>query len=121
VLLARLRELLPASVIRRSEVPLPVPGDPRAWDASVSGPGWTAYVDAETRLRDIQALQRRTTLKQRDSGTTRAILLIADTRANRAVIAALAAPLLPDALPGKSLIEALCAGPDPGGGGVILL
>lgn len=120
-LLARFRRLLPRDLVWSSEVPLPIPGDPRAWDASVSGSGWAAYVDAETRLRDIQALQRRTALKQRDTGTNRAILLIADTRANRSVLAALAAPLVPDAVPGKALLEALIAGRDPGGSGVILL
>jgi hypothetical protein len=78
-------------------------------------------VDAETRLRDIQALQRRTALKQRDTATTRAILLVADTRANRSILASLAAPLIPDAVPGKALLEALVAGRDPGGSGVILL
>jgi transcriptional regulator with XRE-family HTH domain len=120
-LLARFRRLLPRDIVWRSEEPLPIPGDPRAWDACVSGPAWTAYVDAETRLRDIQALQRRTALKQRDTGTARAILLVADTRANRSILASLAAPLIPDAVPGKALLEALVAGQDPGGSGVILL
>jgi transcriptional regulator with XRE-family HTH domain len=120
-LLARFRSVIPKDIVWRSEAPLPIPGDPRAWDAAISGPGWTAYVDAETRLRDIQALQRRTALKQRDTGTARVILLVADTRANRSVLAALVAPLVPDALPGKGLLEALIAGQDPGGSGVILL
>ena len=31
------------------------------------GPGWTVYVDAETRIRDAQALERRTHLKRRDT------------------------------------------------------
>jgi len=120
-LLERLRRLLPVGIIWRSEVPLPIPNDPRAWDASISGPGWTVYIDAETRLRDVQALQRRTTLKQRDTGTNRVVLLIADTRTNRAVLARVGAPLLSQARPARGLLADLRAGRDPGGGGVILL
>jgi transcriptional regulator with XRE-family HTH domain len=120
-LLDRLRRLLPETVAWRSEVPVPIGGDRRAWDASISGSGWTAYVDAETRLRDIQALQRRTALKQRDTGTARVILLLADSRANRSILAALALPLVADPIPSRVLIEAVRSGRDPGGGGVILL
>jgi transcriptional regulator with XRE-family HTH domain len=71
-LLARFRRLLPRALVWSSEVPMPTQGDPRAWDTSISGPGWTAYIDAETRLRDIRALQRRTALKQRDTQGPRA-------------------------------------------------
>ena len=43
-------------------------------------------VEAETRLDDLQALERRVRLKQRDLGVRRVILLVADTRHNRAVL-----------------------------------
>ena len=45
-------------------------------------------VEAETRLDDLQALERRIYLKQRDLGIRRVILLVADTRHNRAVLEA---------------------------------
>jgi hypothetical protein len=45
-----------------------------------------AIVEAETRLNDIQALERRLRAKQRDIGLPRAILLIADTGHNREVL-----------------------------------
>jgi transcriptional regulator with XRE-family HTH domain len=120
-LLERLRSLLPPDVVWRTEVPIPIQGDLRAWDASISGSAWTVYVDAETRLQDIQALQRRTMLKQRDTSASRVILLIADTRTNRSILAALAAPLFADATPGGTLLAELAAGRDPGGSGLIVL
>src|SRR5688572_22572737 len=57
-LVARLRTELHPSLAWRTEVPIPIVGDLRAWDASIGGPGWTVYVDAETRIRDVQALER---------------------------------------------------------------
>jgi hypothetical protein len=79
------------------------------------------YVDAETRIRDVQALERRTALKRRDTGTDRVILLIADTRSNRAILASLRGSLIHDALPGTTILAALKSGRDPGGSGIVLL
>jgi transcriptional regulator with XRE-family HTH domain len=84
-LLARFRAMLGGSWAWRSEVPVGRDGDLRAWDALLEGPGVVA-IDAETRLRDLQALQRRTELKQRDSGVPYVVLLVADTHHNRAVL-----------------------------------
>jgi transcriptional regulator with XRE-family HTH domain len=120
-LLERLRLRLPRSLVWRTEVPLPLSGDLRAWDASIDGDGWTMFVDAETRIRDVQALERRTALKQRDTGTNRVILLIADTRSNRAVLSGIGHPLIRDARSGSSILAALAAGRDPGGSGIVLL
>jgi len=120
-LLDRLRTRVQPGLRWQSEVVLSIPGDARAWDASISGVGWIVYVDAETRLRDVQALVRRTALKRRDSGTDRVILLIAATRWNRAVLRALGSPLLPEAIDGHAILTALAAGRDPGGSGVVLL
>ena len=61
------------------------PGDMRAWDLVIDGPG-TVGIDAETRLRDIQATQRRCEMKWRDSGLDRVVLLVAATRHNRRVL-----------------------------------
>ena len=44
--------------------------DLRGWDAVVVAEGWADPVEAETRPTDLQALQRRVALKQRDSGFT---------------------------------------------------
>jgi transcriptional regulator with XRE-family HTH domain len=71
-LLERLRRLLHGSLRWRTEVPLPDPRERRAWDAVVSGRDaiglWQMGVEAETRPRDLQALERRLALKERDGG-----------------------------------------------------
>jgi transcriptional regulator with XRE-family HTH domain len=68
-----------------SEVLIGGPGDHRAWDVMLVGPGRVG-IDAETRLHDIQAVQRRSEAKRRDSGVDRIILLVSDTAHNRAVL-----------------------------------
>jgi transcriptional regulator with XRE-family HTH domain len=120
-LLERLRRRLAPGLAWRRETPVPIAGDMRAWDASIDGRGWTAFIDAETRIRDVQALERRTALKARDTGTDRVILLIADTRSNRAILNSVGGSLIVDALPGRTIMAALEAGHDPGGSGVVLL
>jgi transcriptional regulator with XRE-family HTH domain len=120
-LLARLRQRLPESVLMRTEVPLPRPGDPRAWDAVMNGPGWTTPVDAETRLDDSQALARRTELKRRDSGFDQVILLVADTRHNRQALRHATSLLADFPEPGPVILRALAAGLPPERSGVLLL
>jgi transcriptional regulator with XRE-family HTH domain len=85
-LLARLRECLPLTAGWRTEVPLPLPGDRRAWDAVLALAGRRAGCEAETSLRDVQALERRLALKLRDGEVDVLILVVADTAANRAVL-----------------------------------
>lgn len=65
-LLARLRAHLHESLRWLTEVPLPNPGDPRAWDAMIRGAGWRYGTEAEPNPIDGQALIRRLTLKERD-------------------------------------------------------
>ena len=120
-LLDRLRRQLHPSLTWQTEVPLAIDGDLRAWDASIRGQGWAAFVDAETRIRDAQALERRTALKQRDTKTDRVILLVADTRSNRLVLRAVGSPLVAGAVAARDILDALRAGRDPGGSGVVLL
>jgi hypothetical protein len=64
----------------RTEVPLPTPGDQRAWDALIRGPDWREGVEAEMGPRDGQALARRLMLKQRDGSVAGVILLLPKTR-----------------------------------------
>jgi hypothetical protein len=70
------------------EVGLPIPGDPRAWDARVGDDvGGQISIDCEARLGDLQAVTRRVTLKQRDDpGSGPVLLLVARTRHNLAVL-----------------------------------
>lgn len=121
-LLARLRALLPQTLRWRTEVPLNIQGDRRAWDAVIEGRGWRVSVEAETRLRDVQALSRRIALKRRDDDTDILILLVADTRHNRHVLR-LAGAVLAEAFPaqGRSALAALSDGRQPSGSAIVLL
>jgi transcriptional regulator with XRE-family HTH domain len=74
----------------RTEVPLPiVEGRPerRAWDAVLFEHAARGAVELEMRLRDVQAALRRIDLKRRDDPTESFLLLVADTRHNRRVLA----------------------------------
>ena len=78
-----------------TEVPLPLPGDQRAIDAVVRLGSQRVGFELETRLVDAQALVRRIALKQRDAGISSMVLVLADTRANRAALAAAGETLRP--------------------------
>jgi transcriptional regulator with XRE-family HTH domain len=121
-LLERLRSRIHPSLLWVTEVPLPQVGDKRAWDALVSGPGWSLAVEAETRLSDIQALTRRLELKRRDGGILHMIMLVADTRTNRAALLG-ARSSLADGFPlgHGAILGALARGVDPGGSGIVIL
>jgi transcriptional regulator with XRE-family HTH domain len=98
-LLARLRNRIPKTLRWRVEVPVvqrygerqsigaPATFDQRAWDAMIDGADWRLGVEAETRLGDIQALERRLALKERDGDVTAVILLLNDTAHNRRIVA----------------------------------
>ena len=120
-LLDRLRGVLHADLRWTTEVPLAIDGDLRAWDAVIRGDGWTVAVEAETVLDDLQAVERRLNLKLRDGGIEHVILLVAETRRNRAAVHG-----FPGAFPGlgrqaRSTLRALRHGVDPGRSSIVLL
>ena len=121
-LIGRLRRELPSSVTIATEVPLPIPGDRRAWDLVLGLAPSPLPVDAEARLRDIQALQRRSALKLRDSEFDRLLLLISDTANNRRILAAYREELRP-AFPidTRQVMAALRAGMTPEASGIAVL
>lgn len=121
-LLERLHAHCHRSFRWQTEVPFPIPGDLRAWDATAVCPTCRIGVEAETRLRDIQALDRRLALKERDGDMDRVVLLVLDSRSNRDVLRAhgdVLAGRFP--VPGVRALELLGAGVDPGGNALILL
>lgn len=74
----------------RVEVALPRRGDrpePRAWDAMLYGHDARTAIEFEGQLRDVQSVRRRHELKRRDDPTESFLMLVADTRANRTVLA----------------------------------
>ncbi|MGH2406815.1 MAG: helix-turn-helix transcriptional regulator [Candidatus Limnocylindrales bacterium] len=121
-LLERLRHRLHPDLTWRTEVPLPIPCDRRAWDAVIRGRGWRIGVEAETRLRDVQATARRIGLKARDGEVDHFVLLLGDTKRNREELAA-ARKSLRDAFPMdmRVVLARLGAGEDPGSSGIVIL
>jgi transcriptional regulator with XRE-family HTH domain len=120
-LLERLRSLVHPSIGWHQEVPVTTdPRDGRAWDAVLITKPLATHVEAETQLRDAQAVQRRLELKKRDGQPGRLILLVADTRSNRAV---LRSKPFGDAFPVSptKALDALARGDDPGGDAIVLL
>ena len=120
-LLRRLRARLHPSLGWRTEVPLPIDGDRRAWDAVISGSGWRIGVEAETVVDDLQALERRLNLKRRDGRVDDVILLIADTRRNRRALATRDEAFGDLAGVPRTTLLALAAGRRPSAGAVIQL
>jgi transcriptional regulator with XRE-family HTH domain len=120
-LIYRLIRRLPEGTRWRTEVPVSGSRDRRSWDLVIYLSPAVA-VEAENRVRDVQDLERRISLKKRDSGATRVILLLRDTRWNRRVIA-LHGDRLRAAfpIPAADALAALAAGRDPGGDSVVLL
>jgi hypothetical protein len=120
-LLERFRPRLHPSLGWSTEVPLPIDGDLRAWDAMIRGTGWRVPLDAETALDDLQAVERRLTLKVRDGGIDHVILLVADTRRNRRALASAPGAFADLPLRTREILNALGSGVHPGGSGIVIL
>ena len=121
-LLGRLRARIHPQFRWRTEVPLPIAGDLRAWDATIAGMGFVIGAEAETRIRDLQGVARRVNLKRKDGELDHVILLVADTRANRVALRIGAADLR-EAFPisQRDCLRALGEGRDPTGSSIIVL
>lgn len=121
-LLDRLRARLHRSLRFLTEVAFPSAGDRRAWDAVIIGVDWRTGVEAETRPRDRQALERRLALKLRDGDVDNLVLLLLDSRYNRDFVRANNDVLLQRfPVSGRRVLELLGAGVNPGGSSIILL
>ena len=122
-LLDRLRARIGSGVSWRSEVPIGRPGDRRSWDTVIAVAGGRIAVEAETRPRDVQELQRRLASKHRDDPSiSSVILLLSDTHHNRALVRDHREALcLDQPLPASAILEALAESRNPGGSGIVLL
>jgi transcriptional regulator with XRE-family HTH domain len=121
-LIERFRPNLGSPLWLRTEVLIPIPGDKRAWDGSIEGGRSPVRLEAETRIHDVQALQRRIALKARDSGVAVVILLVSATHANRAALRAADAQFRQAfPVPGRAALRELRAGRVPGGSTIIVV
>ncbi len=121
-LLERLRQRIGPGARWMTEVPLPNPGDRRAWDALVMLMRIRVGIEAETRARDSQDLQRRLNSKRRDGGVDHVILLLADTRHDRAFLRAAGGGFHAGfPVDGKTALRRLTVPSDPGGSAIVLL
>lgn len=121
-LLARFRERAHRDLRWATEVPLPNPGDARAWDAMLQGRDWRCGVEAETAPRDVQALARRLTHKLRDGHVDGVLLVLPRTRRVREFLE-VGRPLLEPILPvaGRVALARLGRGENPGGSSIIVV
>ncbi len=122
-LLQRFGRLLADPLRMRREVPLPIAGDLRAWDGRITDGSRSVSVEAESKLWDAQATERRIALKSRDDPDTGPVILVLNkTDHNRRVLAehreALRARF---PLDGAAITRALRAGVLPAASGIILV
>lgn len=122
----RFAALLSPRWIVTTETPLPMPGDLRAWDKLLRLAGQVPQhlvgVDLETRIRDIQALVRRTRMRERDGGVDAIVIVLSDSATNRRLVGELREALGPGYLTSpRGLLNSLRAGSALIGSGVILV
>jgi transcriptional regulator with XRE-family HTH domain len=117
------RAVLGPGMLVRVEVPIGDPRDLRAWDMTIADvTGATCGIEFETRFLDAQDQLRRLTRKMADGGLDRVLLVIADTRANRAAVRATAGLLASlFVIQDPAVLDALAAGRVPPRDAVILL
>ncbi|HLX35162.1 MAG TPA: hypothetical protein VKR30_07960 [Candidatus Limnocylindrales bacterium] len=105
----------------RTEVPIPIAGDLRSADAVVTIAAGEIMIEAETRVSDVQLVERRSAAKGRDLGALRVVLLLADTAHHWTLLRQ--HPELRQRYPIGTceVLAALRAGRDPGGDGLVIL
>ena len=103
------------------EVPIPVAGDQRAFDAVLVFPDCRIGLEFFVRLQDCQAQLRSAHLKQRDAGLNRLVVVLKATHTNRRALRE-AWPTVAEAFPiaSRQVLAALRDGHDPGGNGIIV-
>ena len=121
--IGRLRDRIPPAPRFRTEVPLAGAADRRAWDVVLDGTGCVDAFEIETRLADLQTVERRTMLKLRDDARVQHVfLVVADTRWNRMALAAGREVLRGNfPLDTRESLASLGAGRCPGANGIIIL
>lgn len=122
----RLDALLAATWRVTNETPLPGAGEQRAWDKLVrlvgASPPHLVGIDIETRVRDIQALTRRTRLRERDGMVDAILIVLSDSANNRRLVDELRRSLGPAySTSSRATLAALRSGQRLVGSGVIIV
>lgn len=122
-MLEAFRARLHPSTAWRTEVPLPIPGDRRAWDAVAIAEGAWTGIEAISRFGVADATVRRVNLKLADDPRVqRAVLVVNDTVRNREALRAAIASVRADyPLQTREVLAALGSGVAPRLNGVVLL
>jgi transcriptional regulator with XRE-family HTH domain len=122
-LLEAFRLRLHASLTWRTEVPLPISGDRRAWDAVVGTPDGLVGIEGLSRIGAVDATIRRANLKLGDDPRiSRAVLVVNDTARNRSALRAGIATVRAEyPLQTREVMAALSAGETPRLNGVVVL
>jgi transcriptional regulator with XRE-family HTH domain len=121
-LITRFRAVMSAAWQVIAEMPLPGSGDSRSWDLGLRLGAQRVGVEAETAIRDVQRLVRRTRERERDGGMDEVLLVLADTRANRLLLPELLEALGPRFQTSPRLIfRALRQGEPVPGSGVVMV
>jgi transcriptional regulator with XRE-family HTH domain len=107
-----LQALAGTPLVVRTEVRIGDRRDLRAWDLTITEPGGRRCgVELETRFVDAQAQHRRISQKLADSALDMVLVVLADTRANRAAVRAATGYLSSDyVIEDPTALEALRAG-----------
>jgi transcriptional regulator with XRE-family HTH domain len=121
-LLARFEAALGAQLRMRREVPIPIVGDLRAWDAMVEGDGPPFFVEGESHVHDVQDVDRRITLKQRDDprATTVVLLMTRSDHHRRLLDEHREALRVRFPVDGAAILRAVRAGRRPPASGILL-
>lgn len=122
----RFQAILPANWRVTDETLLPGAGELRAWDKLLrlvgASPPYLVGVDIESRVHDVQALVRRTRLRERDGQVDAILVVLGDTATNRRVVDELRAGLGSDyARSPRSVLRSLRSGERLVGSGVVLI
>ncbi len=120
-LLADFEARLPPSLQCIREWPIPNDRDKRALDIVVRGLPRRTGVEGETNLHDLQALERDINGKRRDAGIERMILLVRDSKRNRAILREADALRHSFPLDTRAVLAAVCRERDPGADGIVVL
>jgi len=103
-------------------VPLPMAGERRAWDLLLRIPLQLVGVEAETKIRDVQAFVRRIREREREGGADVIVVVLSESAHNRRVLSQLLEALGPRySTPPRSVLRALREGRPLAGGGVVIV